>query len=243
MKRKQMILGCCLLTAASLTSFTPQSRLSAPADIEGAWEIAGNPQKVALLVDGYFTVTTFREQAPEFISTMGGTFSYEGSMMSGALEFNSDAPEQVGEHFSIPAKLNGDQLTVTYDDGRTETWKRVDDASDNLAGVWRITLRENNGQMNEIPLRARRTLKILTGTRFQWAAINVETGEFSGTGGGTYTFENGKYTENIEFFSRDNSRVGMSLGFDGDLRGDDWHHKGKSSKGDPIYEVWSRFSH
>src|SRR3546814_4443688 len=90
---------------------------------------------------------------------------------------------------------------------------------------------------SDLPLRARRTLKILTGTRFQWAAINVETGEFSGTGGGTYTFKNGKYTENIEFFSRDNSRVGMSLSFEGDLQGDDWHHQGKSSKGDPIYEI------
>src|SRR3546814_10510308 len=172
---------------------------------------------------------------------MGGTFSYEGSMISGTLEFNSEAPQQVGEHFSLPIKLNGDQLTVTYDDGRSEKWTRVDNASDNLAGVWRITRRKNDGKMNEIPLRARRTLKILTGTRFQWAAINVETGEFSGTGGGTYTFKNGKYTENIEFFSRDNSRVGMSLSFEGDLQGDDWHHQGKSSKGDPIYEVWSRF--
>src|SRR3546814_7131658 len=91
---------------------------------------------------------------------MGGTFSYEGSMISGTLEFNSEAPQQVGEHFSLPIKLNGDQLTVTYDDGRSEKWTRVDNASDNLAGVWRITRRKNDGKMNEIPLRARRTLKI-----------------------------------------------------------------------------------
>lgn len=242
-----------MLTAASLVAFTaekkgsperkvsPETKLSAPGDIEGAWEIEGNPRRVALLVDGYFTVTAFREQTPEFLNTMGGTFSYDGSTMSGAVEFNSEAREQVGEHFSIPAKLSGNKLTVTYDDGSSESWTRIDDAQDNLAGVWRITQRENDGQMNEMPLRARRTLKILSGTRFQWAAINVETGEFSGTGGGTYTFEDGKYTENIEFFSRDNSRVGMSLSFEGDLKGDDWHHKGKSSKGDPIYEVWSRF--
>ncbi|MCH5689221.1 hypothetical protein LWM68_36260 [Niabella sp. W65] len=92
--------------------------------------------------------------------------------------------------------------------------------------------------MADIPLRPRRTLKLLTATRFQWAAINVETGEFSGTGGGTYTFKDGKYTEHIEFFSRDSSRVGMSLTFDGRLEGGNWIHSGKSSKGDPIYEVW-----
>jgi hypothetical protein len=61
-----------------------------------------------------------------------------------------------------------------------------------------------------------------------------------GTGGGTYTFKDGKYTENIEFFSRDSSRVGSSLAFDGKLENGDWHHSGLSSKGDPIYEVWSR---
>ncbi|HYH55437.1 MAG TPA: hypothetical protein VD772_02430, partial [Anseongella sp.] len=194
----------------------------------------------AILVDGYFARTTYKKNEPAFISTMGGTFSYDGSTMSGTLEFNSNDAGQVGESFSIRAKLNGDRLTVNHQDGSSETWERIDKAENDLAGVWRITQRDSEGKMNEIPLRARRTLKILSGTRFQWAAINVETGEFSGTGGGTYTFENGTYTENIEFFSRDNSRVGMSLSFEGEVKGDDWHHKGKSSKGDPIYEVWSK---
>ncbi|MDX1470670.1 MAG: hypothetical protein R3213_04170 [Flavobacteriaceae bacterium] len=60
-----------------------------------------------------------------------------------------------------------------------------------------------------------------------------------GTGGGTYTTEDGKYTENIEFFSRDNSRVGASLEFDFELVDGDWHHSGFSSKGDPLYEIWT----
>src|SRR5574343_326746 len=82
--------------------------------------------------------------------------------------------------------------------------------------------------------------KLLTGTRFQWFAINIETGEFSGTGGGTYQFINGKYTENIEFFSRDSSRVGASLQFSAKIEEGKWHHSGLSSKGDPIYEIWTR---
>ena len=86
----------------------------------------------------------------------------------------------------------------------------------------------------------RKTLKILTGTRFQWFAINPGTKEFSGTGGGTYTFVNGQYTENILFFSRDNSRTGAQLTFDGKLENGQWHHSGLSSKGDKIYEVWGK---
>jgi hypothetical protein len=118
--------------------------------------------------------------------------------------------------------------------------KRVDDGKGQLAGNWRITSRKQGETMNEIPLRPRRTLKLLTGTRFQWMAINIESGEFSGTGGGTYTFVNGKYTENIEFFSRDSSRVGVSLTFDGKVENGHWHHSGLSSKGDPIQEIWSK---
>ena len=84
------------------------------------------------------------------------------------------------------------------------------------------------------------TVKILSGDRFQWAAFNYETKEFSGTGGGTYTAEDGTYTENIEFFSRDNERVGASLSFEYEREGDDWDHSGTSSKGDPLHEVWTK---
>ena len=85
----------------------------------------------------------------------------------------------------------------------------------------------------------RKTMKILSGTKFQWIAYNTETGDFSGTGGGTYTTEGGKYTENIDFFSRDNTRVGASLKFDYELKEKKWHHRGLSSEGSPIYEIWS----
>jgi hypothetical protein len=97
-----------------------------------------------------------------------------------------------------------------------------------------------DGNMNDIPKRDRKTLKLLTGTRFQWMAINPATKEFFGTGGGTYRFENGKYIETIEFFSRDSTRVGASLQFDGKVEGDTWYHSGKSSRGDDLNEIWSR---
>jgi hypothetical protein len=86
----------------------------------------------------------------------------------------------------------------------------------------------------------RKTMKILSGKRFQWIAYNTATGDFFGTGGGSYTTVNGKYTENIEFFSRDNSRVGAALGFDYELIDENWHHSGFSSKGAPLYEIWSQ---
>jgi len=71
-------------------------------------------------------------------------------------------------------------------------------------------------------------------------AINTETKEFFGTGGGSYTFKDGKYTEQIEFFSRDSSRVGASLSFDGSINGNVWTHKGFNSRGEPLHEEWTR---
>ncbi len=87
--------------------------------------------------------------------------------------------------------------------------------------------------------RPRKTMKILSGTRFQWIAYNTETKQFMGTGGGTYTTEDGTYTETIKFFSRDDSKVGRDLPFNYELINGNWHHSGLSSKGDPIHEIWS----
>ncbi len=121
-------------------------------------------------------------------------------------------------------------------------FSRLDDGKPGkLFGAWLFSNRIRNGEMGT-PRSAdnpRKTMKILSGTRFQWIAYNTETKEFMGTGGGTFTTKDGKYIENIDFFSRDNSRVGASLEFDYELKGNDWHHKGFSSKGDPIYEIWS----
>ena len=82
-------------------------------------------------------------------------------------------------------------------------------------------------------------MKILSGTRFQWIAYNTETKKFMGTGGGTYTTKNEEYIENIKFFSRNDSKAGLSLKFSYELMNGKWHHSGLSSKGDPIHEIWS----
>lgn len=88
--------------------------------------------------------------------------------------------------------------------------------------------------------RPRKTMKFLQDGHFQWIAFNTETFQFFGSGGGFYTAQNGIYTENIEFFSRNNTSVGRVLPFQYSIKGVDWHHQGKSSKGDPMYEVWTQ---
>lgn len=204
----------------------------------GAWKsTSGTTTSVMLITPGYFTVTVYGTDG--FKSTYGGTWSEGGNGANINIEFNSLDKAQVGTHPEITAEFDGDQLVTSTSDEKT-TWTRIDDGNSPMFGVWQITAREVNGKMNEMKPGARKTIKVLTGTRFQWIAINTETGEFFGTGGGTYTFENGTYTEKIEFFSRDNSRVGASLSFKGAVDGSKWDHSGKSSKGDPIHEEWTK---
>lgn len=232
-------LRLCILTVIAACSGS--SLASASRDWEGAWRTAdGGSQKVLLIVDGYWTITSYEIGAPRFQRTMGGPFKADGKKVASVVQFDTEDAGRVGDRVSVTVERLSNDLHVRQDDGTLEIWRRIEESPGALSGVWRITGREQSGTLAPMPLRARRTLKILSGSRFQWVAINVETGEFSGTGGGAYTYENGKYTEHIEFFSRDSTRVGASLGFDGEIKDGNWHHRGLSSRGDPIYEVWSR---
>ncbi|HVK49570.1 MAG TPA: hypothetical protein VM488_17030 [Pseudobacter sp.] len=210
--------------------------------LDGAWKMVatGTVETVCVIEDGYFMQTTFDKTNKLFIATTGGTMKVnDNGSMDVTIEFNTSDSTWVGNSHTLSYKLENGQLLINVN-GSEQAWQRIDDGKAALAGNWRITAREQNGQMNEMKPGPRKTLKILSGTRFQWAAINTDTKEFFGTGGGSYTFADGKYTENIEFFSRDNSRVGASLSFNGKVEGKRWHHSGKSSKGDPISEIWSR---
>jgi hypothetical protein len=227
------------LTNLSFLLLMTLAGAKAQSPVLGAWKsTSGTATSVLLVTPGYFTITAY--DGNKFKSTLGGTWKgvSEGAATA-TIEFHSADKSKVGTHADLTADHAGGKLTTTLW-GETISWTRVDDGSSPMFGVWQITARESNGKMNEMKPGARKTIKILTGTRFQWAAINTETGEFFGTGGGTYTFENGAYTEKIEFFSRDSSRVGASLTFKGAVNGDKWDHSGNSSKGDPIHEEWTR---
>lgn len=225
------------LLSFSLLIFTPF--MIGAQNIEGAWKIKGSDNHLLLVQDGYFAWTETNDEN-EFINTLGGRVNAGNGNLNVKIEFNADDRYMVGDSYTVPFKLENNKLEIRHPEGYTMEWERIPENDQGLAGLWRITGRESDGKMNEIGRSPRVTYKLLTPGHFQWMAINTSTGEFFGTGGGTYTFENGKYTENIGFFSRDNSRVGASLSFDGELKDGHWHHSGKSSVGNPIYEIWSR---
>jgi hypothetical protein len=221
-------------------------------DLEGAWKLTHvNGQEipdhefVKIYQDGYFAFGAKEVDGDKFHSAGGGEYDLDGETYTETFDFHTDNTDLIGTGSQHQVDWMDGKLVITGQDQgreRVETWEKISDESDDLTGNWVFTGRQNQeGEMSRSTPGDRRTVKILSGGRFQWIAFNSATKQFMGTGGGTYTAENGKYTENIEFFSRDDSRVGARLEFDYEVKDGEWHHSGKSSKGDPIYEIWSPY--
>jgi hypothetical protein len=235
------IMNLSMLRLFYLISFTAMSMVvSAQSGLPGAWErMEGETRTVSIITDNYFSVAYYRPDA--FVGTLGGRWDKVGNnRIRLFFEFDTQDAVNVGTEVEIDLSVSGDKMMANGD-----SWTRIDDGSPGaLHDAWLMTGRKQGGtgEMQTRQIGPRKTMKILSGTRFQWIAYNSDTKEFSGTGGGTYTTIDGKYIENIEFFSRDNTRIGASLPFDYQLVEGAWHHSGKSSRGDPMYEVWSRRS-
>lgn len=210
--------------------------------LEGAWEGSfpdgngGQNRLVMIVADGYFVMTAFAgDTTGQFIATLGGSYTATPDTMHVTYEFDSGTPANVGRTAAMPYTATGSLLVFNQD----KAWQRIDDGNGPLVGAYEITGRKEDGEMRRRPVSGpRRTMKVLSGSRFQWIAYNTETAEMLGTGGGTYTAEAPLYIERIEFFSRDPERVGKQLSFDFKIRNNEWHHMGLSSQGEPLYETW-----
>ena len=210
----------------------------------GAWESYATSENgdklrnVVIFADGYQVLTTYSATTGEFIHSNGGTWKLEGDIMTEKVEFHTDNSERVGTEVNFKVSITDNVIEII--DSKLKL-NRIDTGiPGKLQGAWLMSgrIREGKTQLRDTS-RPRKTMKILSGTRFQWIAYNTETKQFMGTGGGTYTTINGEYTENIEFFSKDNSKVGITLKFNYQLTDGKWNHKGFSSKGDPIHEIWN----
>lgn len=212
--------------------------------VTGAWEsleTATNGDKlrsVVIFADGYQVLTIFKADTGEFVHTNGGTWKLDGDMMTEKVEFHSDNSERVGNEVHFKIEVTATTLEIV---GSGRLFTKIDNGSPGvLHGAWLMSARVKDGKTQERDTtKSRKTMKILSGTRFQWIAYDTATKQFMATGGGSYTTTNDTYTENIEFFSKDASKVGLTLQFKYALIDGKWQHSGLSSKGDPINETWS----
>ena len=180
-----------------------------------------------MLDENYFVETQYLTKTSEFILTRGGYYNKtETNIIKVNLEFNSNFFKDSIKLFEIEKK---------------DSWTKSFGKPIDLNGKWLMAGRiTEEGEKRRDISRSRKTMKFLKDGNFQWIAFNTETFQFFGSGGGTYSAKNGIYKENIQFFSRNNNSVGRILPFNYSLKGVDWHHSGKSSKGNPIYEIWTK---
>lgn len=212
-------------------------------NVIGAWERihiseqGKNLKSIVIFSNGYQAISTYESESGKFIYSNGGTWNLKGDTMTEKVEFDTKNSDRVGSEVTFKIQITDSILSIIGSDMK---FKKLDDGSPgDLNGAWLMAGRVRNGKKQ---LRntsgPRKTMKLLSGKRFQWIAYNIETKKFMGTGGGTYTTKNGVYRENVEFFSRDNSKAGLKLKFDYEMIDNQWNHKGFSSKGDPLHEIW-----
>ncbi|HEY4761288.1 MAG TPA: hypothetical protein VIH42_11965 [Thermoguttaceae bacterium] len=104
-----------------------------------------------------------------------------------------------------------------------------------LEGTWDI-IYENN------PAPRLREVKIINQTHFMWVTYVRASGIPVLLGGGTYTFDGKTYKEFYEFGSRGIPQdfIGKEQVFTAELKGDIWIHRGKTTNGFNVDEMWKR---
>lgn len=229
-------------------TFFPTKTIAETSSISGAWQrkdASGNTLTI-ICSDKYLMFAVYDLSQKKYSKSGGGT--YQLSVVGGKnillykRDFNTEDSTVVGLTVANFYNINKDELMLS-EGPLAGDWKRIDETKSpkTMNTTWRISAREGaDFKMQTMLKGSRKTLKILSGSRFQWAAFNTDTHQFFGTGGGTYTVKDGKYTENIEFFSRDNKRVGSSLTFDCVVNGKNWTHAGQSSTGTRVHEIWEK---
>jgi hypothetical protein len=219
--------------------------------LNGAWKLVEKDSKaigfeaIKLYSNSYFTSAAYEKATGKFLEAKGGTYALTKLSYKEHLEIDSNEPEHSGTSVEYSISLIDNTMTITnLKTGEVEIWEKFDEADNyEMAFCWRIHMKRDEGDPNwrTIKYVPRKTLKMLTNSRYQVLALNSETGQFVGSSGGTWSGEGDNYTENIEFFSKDQSNVGRSLEFKRTFQDGLWLHTGKTTKGESMEEKWHRY--
>ena len=179
-----------------------------------------------LMDDNYFIETVFMKNDGAFIMSRGGYYNKIANRIDLTFEFNSN--------YTL------DSLT-SFSYSSNKIWKNISQSDQALEGKWLMAGRvKAEGEQRRDLTASRMTLKFLLDGYFQWTAFDVDSMSFMGSGGGTYSAQNKEYIETLDYFSRDNTKVGKVLPFGFIQKEDDWYHKGLNSKGKLMHEIWRK---
>lgn len=229
-----------VLIAISVTAFMSLKKpVIDNKEIIGAWGY-GTPENKTVMIatDRVFSVATYDVPGKKLIASYGGTWKLGGNKMIQKIEWNATDSSQVGREVLQNLSLVNGKLNMAG-----QSWDRLDDGRPGaLQGAWIITgnFQNDKAVKRQNSFYPRRTMKVLSGKYFHWIAYHVGNKTFANAGGGTYTTSKGKYTEQIEFFTKTPESVGKTLKFDYSFVNGDWRHKGQKSTGGSMDECWSK---
>ncbi|SDG83968.1 hypothetical protein [Psychroflexus sediminis] len=217
--------------------------------IEGSWrlislndEAVTDREVIKIVTENYFALGSKTLADNSFLGAAGGEYKIKNGKLIEKRDFDTYDASKINEERAYKLSWIDEAKLKISDDNHIKVWQRLSKEEDKLSGNWVITGRKRGDKMNEMTPGDRRTIKILNANRFQWVAFNSATKTFMASGGGKYSAKEGNYVEHITFFSRDENRVGADLNFAFEIIDGKWHHKGQSSKGQPIYEIWSPYA-
>ena len=214
--------------------------------LNGAWkkidEKSADQLTIRLYSDAYFTTSTRIASTGEFISASAGTYTLNESDYIENYEIHSDSRAVTGTFVNYDHEIKNDTLRIEDKNSRnSEVWVRIDTAEKENVTCWKIHQAFREGEWKTIEDKPRKSLKMLTDNYYQVIGLNSQTGEFFGSSGGKWTFEDGTHNEMVGFFSKNPDIVGKMLPFDKAIKDSIWHHDGKSSEGKYIQERWKKF--
>lgn len=229
-----------------LIGFTAKSQT-----LNGAWRLIEKAEQpvtnevIKLYSNSYFTYASYEKDTGKFIEAGGGRYMYEFFNYREHYDIDSTKPERSGTTTNYKAVLEGDKLSITnLKTGRVEVWEKFDEANNfEMTTCWRIHEKQDEGDSDwrRIEYGPRKTLKMITNNRYQVLALNSETGKFVSSSGGTWSGENSTYTEQVEFFSKNQENVGRSLKFNRKYEYGLWYHTGRDTQGKVMMEKWLRY--
>ncbi len=172
-----------------------------PDPLIGAWSGQDSRDGRAIEVVVIFTAAHqvavwFDPVDGEVVHTNGGLWSRSGTRVTEIVEFDSDNPGRVGSSVSFDVDLSDTELSIVGSDMRLT---RVDGGDQGrLEGAWLLFERLEAGRWiaSESSLR---TVRLMSGERFQQVVYDPESGRLVSTLGGTYVTGRDELVETVEF--------------------------------------------
>jgi len=217
--------------------------------IAGVWQQVNASGNTATLIctENYLMFAVYKVSDKKLVSSGGGSFEIlkadAKTILSFKRDFNTEDSTLVGLTVANVFTVDNKKLTVAQGP-LAGTWSRIEEKASPTPlsnALWRLRAKENKDfKMQTVFKGPFKTIKIFSGQYFQWASFNIDTHQFFGTFGGVFSKNKDKYSEKINFSSKNIKEVGTSFQYDCVLNGKDWIHAGQTSKGERTHEIWEK---